>query len=250
MTTPLDQLPVAVIGAGPVGLAAAAHLAERGMPFVVLESGDAPATGVRAWGHVRLFSPWRYNVDPAAARLLADAGWVRPDDDRLPTGAQLTGDYLQPLADLPALKPHVRYRARVAAVTRLGLDRVHTVGRDRTPFLIRLTDGQDIAARAVIDASGTWDIPNVLGASGIPAHGEDDVKAYVESALPDVLGRDRSRFAGRHTLVIVEHRLDELMELTGVTGTRLLPRLMELELAGLVTNTGAGFSRTSVNVGF
>jgi DNA processing protein len=46
------------------------------------------------------------------------------------------------------------------------------------------------------------------------------------------------------------YRLDELMELTGVTGTRLLPRLMELELAGLVTNTGAGFSRTSVNVGF
>ncbi len=44
------------------------------------------------------------------------------------------------------------------------------------------------------------------------------------------------------------YRLDELMELTGVTGTRLLPRLMELELAGLVTNTGAGFSRTSGNV--
>ena len=44
------------------------------------------------------------------------------------------------------------------------------------------------------------------------------------------------------------YRLDELMELTGVTGTRLLPRLMELELAGLVTNTGAGFARTSGNV--
>ena len=46
------------------------------------------------------------------------------------------------------------------------------------------------------------------------------------------------------------YRLEELMELTGVTGTRLLPRLMELEMAGLVTNTGGGFSRTSVNVGF
>jgi DNA processing protein len=42
------------------------------------------------------------------------------------------------------------------------------------------------------------------------------------------------------------YRLDELMELTGVTGTRLLPRLMELELAGLVTNTGGGFTRRLV----
>jgi DNA processing protein len=42
------------------------------------------------------------------------------------------------------------------------------------------------------------------------------------------------------------YRLDELMELTGVTGTRLLPRLMELELAGLVTNNGVGFSRRLV----
>jgi DNA processing protein len=42
------------------------------------------------------------------------------------------------------------------------------------------------------------------------------------------------------------YRLDELMELTGVTGTRLLPRLLELELAGLVTNTGSGFSRRLV----
>ncbi|BCJ46071.1 flavoprotein [Actinoplanes ianthinogenes] len=197
-----SDLPVVVIGAGPVGLAAAAHLAERGLPFLVLESGDHPATAVRAWGHVRLFSPWRFTIDPAAARLLEHAGWVRPDDDILPTGAQLAADYLQPLADLPELKPHVRYRARVAAVTRLGLDRVRSLGRDNTPYLIRLTDGDDILAQAVIDASGTWGTPNVLGASGIPAHGETAAAGFIESALPDVLGRDRERFAGKHTLVV------------------------------------------------
>jgi 2-polyprenyl-6-methoxyphenol hydroxylase-like FAD-dependent oxidoreductase len=103
VTIPLDSLPIAVIGAGPVGLAAGAHLAARGLPFLVLEAGLGPAATVRAWGHVRLFSPWRYNVDPAAAKLLADAGWVRPDDDRLPTGAELADEYLRPLADLPAL---------------------------------------------------------------------------------------------------------------------------------------------------
>jgi thioredoxin reductase len=196
------SLPVVVVGAGPVGLAAAAQLAERGIAFVVLEAGEHPAAAVRQWGHVRLFSPWRFNIDAAAARLLTDAGWVRPDDDKLPTGAQLAGDYLQPFADLPQIKPHVRYGARVAAITRLGLDRVRTVGRDATPFLVRLAGGEDLLAAAVIDASGTWGTPNVLGASGIPAHGETEVAAYVETALPDVLGRDRARFAGRRSLVV------------------------------------------------
>jgi thioredoxin reductase len=202
VTTQLDRRPVVVIGAGPVGLAAAAHLAERGIDFVVLEAGDEPAAAVRQWGHVRLFSPWRYNVDPAAARLLGDAGWIRPDDDKLPTGAELAADYLQPLADLSAIKPHIRYAARVAAVTRLGFDRVRTTGRADAPFLVRLVSGEDVLARAVIDASGTWGTPNVLGGSGIPAHGEAAAAAYLETALPDVLGRDRDRFAGRRTVVV------------------------------------------------
>ncbi|GIJ80028.1 Pyridine nucleotide-disulphide oxidoreductase [Micromonospora phaseoli] len=198
----LDQLPVAVIGAGPVGLAAAAHLHERGLPFTVLESGDTPGAAVRQWGHVRVFSPWRYNIDPAARRLLDDAGWVAPDPDALPTGAELAAGYLQPLADLPQLKPHLRYRARVEALSRLGYDRLRTAGREQAPFLIRLAGGQEILARAVIDASGTWHTPNVLGASGLPARGERDAAAHLEHALPDVLGADRDRFAGRHTLVV------------------------------------------------
>ncbi|AGZ39952.1 FAD-dependent oxidoreductase [Actinoplanes friuliensis] len=202
MSTSLDGLPVVVIGAGPVGLAAAAHLAERGITFTVLEAGDTAAAAVRQWAHVRIFSPWRYNIDSAAARLLTDAGWVRPDDDKLPTGGQLATDYLQPLADLAALKSSVRYNARVTAVTRLGLDRLRTAGRDTMPFLIRLADGEEVLARAVIDASGTWDTPNVLGASGIPAHGETASSSFLEHALPDVLGADRDRFAGKRVLVI------------------------------------------------
>ncbi|NGM15763.1 NAD(P)-binding domain-containing protein [Verrucosispora sioxanthis] len=198
----LDQLPVAVIGAGPVGLAAAAHLHERALPYTVLEAGDGAGAAVRQWAHVRVFSPWRYNIDSAARRLLDEAGWVTPDPDALPTGADLVENYLQPLANLPQLKPHLRYGARVAAISRLGYDRLRTTGRESAPFLIRLTDGREILARAVIDASGTWGTPNVLGASGLPALGETGAAAHLEHALPDVLGTDRARFAGRHTLVV------------------------------------------------
>ncbi|MFI5487920.1 FAD-dependent oxidoreductase [Micromonospora echinaurantiaca] len=198
----LDDLPVVVVGAGPVGLAAAAHLHERGLPFTVLEAGDTAAAAVRQWGHVRVFSPWRYNLDTAARRLLDAAGWVAPDLDALPTGAELAADYLQPLAELPQLKPHLRYGARVVAISRLGLDRLRTAGREQTPFLVRLADGEELLARAVIDASGTWGTPNVLGASGLPARGEAEAAPYLDHALPDVLGADRDRFAGRHTLVV------------------------------------------------
>jgi cation diffusion facilitator CzcD-associated flavoprotein CzcO len=206
VSTGASTLPVAVIGAGPVGLAAAAHLAERGLPFVVLEAGAGPGAAIAEWGHVRLFSPWRYDIDAAARRLLDAAGWSAPDLDALPTGAELVERYLQPLAKLAALAPQVRYGARVVAISRLGLDRVRNTGRDAgrdaAPFVVRLADGGEVLARAVIDASGTWRTPNPLGVSGIPALGEADAARFVDTALPDVLGADRDRYAGRHTLVV------------------------------------------------
>ncbi len=198
----LKNLPIVVVGAGPVGLAAAAHLAERGLDFLVLEAGTGPAAAMAAWGHVRVFSPWRFNIDAAARRLLEADGWIAPNPEDLPLGSQLVTDYLEPLTKLPALAGRVRYGAKVTAVSRDGLDRVRSTGREQTPFLIRLADGEELTAKAVIDATGTWPTPNVLGGSGLPAHGEPAAAAFIDTALPDVLGRDRDRFAGRHTLVV------------------------------------------------
>ncbi|MEV4096303.1 FAD-dependent oxidoreductase [Streptosporangium saharense] len=195
-----DDLPVVVIGAGPVGLAAAAHLTERGLDFVVLEAGERAGASIARWGHVRVFSPWRYDIDSAARRLLEADGWSAPDEEWLPTGAELIEDYLAPLAKL--FGDRVRTGAKVTAISRLGYDRVRTAGRERAPFLIRLADGGELDARAVIDASGTYATPNVLGASGLPAHGEADAADLVDHALPDVLGADRDRYAGRHVLVV------------------------------------------------
>ena len=111
-----EDLPIVVIGAGPTGLAAAAHLSAKGQRFIVLEAGVGVGAHVDEWGHVQVFSPWRFNVDRASAALLEAAGWVRPPDEVHPIGKEFVEQYLQPLAALPAIEPHLRLRARVLAV--------------------------------------------------------------------------------------------------------------------------------------
>lgn len=205
MSSTTDHLPVVVIGAGPVGLAAAAHLLERRLEPLVVEQGDRAGAAVAAWGHVRLFSPWRYDVDAAAVRLLDPTGWRSPDPDSLPTGAELVSEYLAPLAALPQIAGRLCLGAAVTGVTRDGADKTRSLGRERQPYRVRVVaDGQvqDVLARAVIDTSGTWDTTNPIGTGGLPALGEGEHTAYLTGPLPDVLGRDRDRFAGTHTLVV------------------------------------------------
>ena len=199
-------LPVAVIGAGPVGLAAAAQLAVRNLPFILFEAGDGPGAAIQEWRHVTFFSPWRYNVDDAARSLLAPTGWDVDDPDRDPTGGELVDDYLAPLAAHPRLAPHLRFCARVIAVTRRAMDRVPSKARDAQPFEIvtEAPDGRQerTLARAVIDASGTWLAPNPAGASGVPAQGERDSAARIRYGIPDVFGAERRRYAGRKVMVV------------------------------------------------
>jgi cation diffusion facilitator CzcD-associated flavoprotein CzcO len=144
-------LPVVVIGAGPVGLAAAAHLLDRGLEPLVLEAGPQVGANVAQWRHVRLFSPWCLVLDPVSVRLLERAGWTGPDPDALPTGADLLDGYLAPLAALPALAGRIRLHTRVVAVARHDLDKVRSPGRDQLPFQVRVRDrhGQlhDLQAR-------------------------------------------------------------------------------------------------------
>src|SRR5688572_3690945 len=195
-------LPVAVIGAGPVGLAAAAHLVKYGQPFMVLESGPEPGAAIRKWGHVKTFSPWRYMVDSAARELLESTGWRAPDAHLLPSGHELVDRFVSPLAQHPAIAPHVRFNARVVSVGRKDFDKVRTKGRDAQPFEVRLANGDVFEARAVIDASGTWEAPNPAGSGGIHVPGERELADRIAYGIPDVLGRDRATYAGKRVLVV------------------------------------------------
>jgi cation diffusion facilitator CzcD-associated flavoprotein CzcO len=173
---------VAIIGAGPVGLAAAAHVHERGMIPVVLEAGPEIGHAVRQWKHVQLFSPWEYNVDRAAAGLLSKTGWNSPAPDEYPTGGELLAKYLDPLAARTPLQDFIRTSSRVTAISRVGFDKARTKGRELAQFELRYQNGQgqkNVVADAVIDASGTWFSPNPAGANGLPAIGEEEAAPRV-----------------------------------------------------------------------
>lgn len=199
-------LPVAVIGGGPVGLAAAVHLLERCLEPIVLEAGPTVGTAPRSWGHVRMFSPWRYNIDKACRALLDRHAWAAPDLETFPTGRDLAMRYLEPLARTPEVATRLRLGTRVTSVTRAGLGKVRTAGRDAAPFEVhfRDADGREgrVLARAVIDASGTWGNHGYAGASGVAAIGERAAADRIHYGTPDVLGVDREQYAGQRVMVL------------------------------------------------
>ena len=196
---------IAIIGAGPVGLAAAAHAVERGLKPIVFERGPAIGHAVRHWSHVPMFSPWKYNIDAAAERLLIAAGWNRPSPDAYPTGGDLLDQYLVPLAERTPLRDAIQLNASVLAVSRLGFDKVKTAGRAQAAFAVRYRNGagdKTVLADAVIDTSGTWFSPNPAGSGGLTAIGEPEAAGRISYGMPDVRGEAKTRYAGRSIAVL------------------------------------------------
>jgi thioredoxin reductase len=239
----VSEHPVVVIGAGPQGLAAAAHLVERDQPVLVLEAGGHAGAAVSEWGHVRLFSEWPELVDAAAVRLLAAEG-VTPPTSGYPSGADWVAGYLEPLA--AALGDRVRLGARVVGVGRKGRDRVVDEGRAEQPFVVHIqnADGSEerIEARAVLDASGTWGQPNPAGADGLPAIGER------AAAAADVLGyriptlAEAAALAGGHVVVVGNGHsaVTAVLQYVDVARSRPLRITWVLRRASVGTTFGGG----------
>ena len=207
MTTPARNT-LAVVGAGPIGLEAAALALEHGIDVHVFERGDVGAH-VLAWGHVRMFTPWRDTIGPATARLLERHGWSAPDPGALPTGAEFAERVLQPLAAVPELAARIHTHEQVVHITRRGAlkdEWADDPKRREFPFrfLVRNAGGHESVLHAfqLIDASGTYGAPNWAGSGGIPARGESYLAPQMGYRCDDVTGLRRERHAGRATLVI------------------------------------------------
>ncbi|MEZ5333156.1 MAG: FAD-dependent oxidoreductase [Thermoanaerobaculia bacterium] len=199
---------LAILGAGPTGLEAALAAAERGLPFTLYEQADEVAAHVRAWGHVRLFSPWSLDVSPRMRAALEGAGHDVPDDGACPSGDELVERVFAPLAALPALAPHLRLGTRVVSVGREGLlkhEEISSEERGRRPFRLLIADaeGHERVERAdvVLDCTGTYSNPNALGDGGIPAPGERALDGRIVRTIPDVAS-EAAEWAGREILLL------------------------------------------------
>lgn len=201
-----SQLPVVIIGAGPVGLMAAVHLIQRDQPVIVLERGPAVGHAIQQWGHVRLFTPWRYLIEDSAAAMLSETDWRMPEAEAMPTGAELVERYLKPLAQLPKMQAVLRYGKTVQHVVKRGLSKNSGRGRAAQPYRVYYETANGghghYDARAVIDASGTWFNPNPIGVEGVHVPGEQENSSRIVYGIPDVLGGCRADYAGASTLVL------------------------------------------------
>ncbi|HEY4561926.1 MAG TPA: FAD-dependent oxidoreductase, partial [Thermoanaerobaculia bacterium] len=198
---------IAILGAGPTGLEAALAAVEAGHPFTVYEASPSVAGNVRAWGHVRLFTPWEMNVSPRMRRHLEAAGREVPGGSACPTGHDLAEKVLEPLAALPEIAPHLRLGTRALSIGRQGLlkhEEIATSERGRHPFRLLLADGSGrewtATADLVIDATGTWSNPNTLGDGGIPAPGERSFAGEIRRDIPD-FATEREEWAGKTILL-------------------------------------------------
>lgn len=218
-----------VIGAGPIGLAAALGGVRRGWDVTVLEQ-DEIGGSIRRWGPTRFFSPLAMNIPPGAAEILG--GSVSPDDALL-TGPEFVDNVLAPLANSDVLAGRIKTSHRVVAVGRAGLTRSDFAGhpiRAERPFRL-LVDGlqgeQTFEADAVIDASGTYGLPAVLGLGGIPAPGERAVAGRLIRNL-GALHASLDSLGGKSILLVghghsAAHAIRQLATLAAeVSGTRVV----------------------------
>jgi len=200
-----NNLPIAIIGGGPVGLAAAAHLTLKNIPFILFESGKSVGQNMLSWSHVRVFSPWKYNIDKAAEELLLQTDWKAPDENGLPTGKELVEDYFRPLANLPQIEPYIHLSSKVLSIGRKGLDKMKTWGREDKPFSIKVEENGAInyyEAKGVIDATGTWNQPNPIGSGGVLAEGEQELKGHIFYGIPNVKAGHLERYKNKNVTVV------------------------------------------------
>ena len=191
---------VLVIGAGPMGIAAAIGALDRGCDVIVLERGEV-GSSLRTWGATRFFSPLRMNLSPRMRELL---GKSMPDPESLLTGHEYADLVLRPLVERDPLRGRVLTQHNVIAVGRRGLTRTDYAGhplRAERPFRVLCDDDEVFEAEVVLDASGGLVVPRPIGAGGLPARGESRLSRKPIRTLGELMSR-ADELRGKRLLVV------------------------------------------------
>lgn len=197
---------IAIIGGGPIGVEAALYGACAGQDVSLFERGRI-GENLRTWGYVHLFTEWGRNRSPLSQRLLSERGDALAPKDVCPTGDELA-DYLHRVISLPVLRGRIVPQCNIQSITREGTlksDFWNDPRRAMRPFRIvtKGIGGEKVRYfDAIIDATGVYTSPNYAGNGGAPCPGEKALAPFIDYAIPDVAGADRSRFVGKHALIV------------------------------------------------
>lgn len=136
----MTSLEFVVIGAGPAGLAAGYYLKRAGAEFLIVDGAhQVGGSWPRYYDSLQLFSPFRYSQLPGLP--------ISDDPDAYPRRDDVVR-YLQHYAVIHALP------------IRLGT-RIETVESVAGGFLLRQSDGEQLAARKLIVATGAFGAPHI-----------------------------------------------------------------------------------------
>ncbi|MFD3686519.1 flavin-containing monooxygenase [Nocardiopsis sp. NPDC058631] len=169
----MEDVHLAVIGAGQAGLATAWAANRRGVRPLVLEAADRPGG---SWPHyydsLALFSPARFSSLP---------GHAMPGDPERYPGRDEVVDYLRD------------YAARLDADLRCG-KRVVRVDRDGDVFVLATADGSRVRAAAVVAATGGFARPHRPALPGL--------EGFTGTVLHAAEYRSPEPFAGQRVVVV------------------------------------------------
>src|SRR5690625_6330925 len=87
-----------------------------------------------------------------------------------------------------------------------------STNRNKTPFILHVKSSgkrESFLAKAVIDASGTWQQQNPRGAGGIYARGEKESSKHIFYGIPDVINKHEERYIGKKTMDVGSGRSEE-----------------------------------------
>lgn len=190
-----------VIGAGPIGIAAALEAIDRRYDVTLLEAGE-PGDSLRKWGSTRFFSPFAMNATP---RMRAMLNGSSRDDDALLTGQEMIDAVLRPLAAQEPLRSRLKTHHRVLAIGRRGLTREEYAGhplRSERPFrlLADTPNGEEtFESEIVLDATGGYRLPRAFGAGGLPAAGASRASSHILRSLGDL---EHADVEGKRVLLV------------------------------------------------
>jgi putative flavoprotein involved in K+ transport len=134
-----ERIETVVIGGGQAGLSTGYHLAQRGLPFVILDANERIGDSWRKrWDSLRLFTPARYNALPGLSFPGRGNSFSSKDE---------VADYLE------------AYAARFELPVRTGV-RVDRLSRNGTHFVVNAGD-RLFEAENVVVAMASHQVPQV-----------------------------------------------------------------------------------------